>query len=207
MTKPQSRDKHPQSSELLLPWYVNGTLSEKEMDQVSRDAQASSDIAEQVNQEIQLAQRWREQCEPLDSLLTQESLALAQLTDKLTVNNRFARRFFIDYKTAAVVFLGLGLMGLLTMLPLNEHAQDRYRTLSTGTTVTSGVVLQVIFHPETTEREMRTLMMDGNAHVLSGPTPQGIYRLELPAHIDGAQYAKRLQQHPAIRWAELEVSP
>jgi outer membrane murein-binding lipoprotein Lpp len=201
----------PPLSEALLPWYVNGTLSETEMDRVSRDVQMQPALAKEINQEIQLAKQWRSDPYALDELLLNEETACRKLIEKLPknpvgVNRRPANllpknRAIARYCIAAALIVGIALAGLFPRVTLDKRAAE-YQTL---TAPVGGVVLQLIFQPDTTEREMRTLMLDGEARLLGGPTPNGVYRVVLPVHIDGAHYAKRIKQHPAIRWAELEV--
>ena len=63
----------------------------------------------------------------------------------------------------------------------------------------------VLLYPEVTERDLRLLILDSNGALLGGPSNKGVYRLALPPDVDAAAYARRLRQHPALRWVELEL--
>ena len=66
-------------------------------------------------------------------------------------------------------------------------------------------MVQVVFAPETTERELRALLLDGDVTLIDGPSVRGVYRIAIPVGIDAALYARRLAVHPAVRFAEAEA--
>ena len=67
----------------LIPWYVNGTLAEREMDQVSGHVASCAACAEVVKQEVSMAQRVRAQPARLEELLVRQDQAFAQLQNSL----------------------------------------------------------------------------------------------------------------------------
>ena len=68
-----------------------------------------------------------------------------------------------------------------------------------------GTVIQLIFNPRASEQDIRQLLTDTSGVLLGNPSERGVYRIGLPVRPDGRAYATRLQAHPAVRWAEVEL--
>jgi hypothetical protein len=61
--------------------------------------------------------------------------------------------------------------------------------------------LRIVFAEETTERELRALLLPLGGTIVGGPSPLGVYTLELPVEtFDDARVALSLR--PEVRFAE-----
>ena len=63
-----------------------------------------------------------------------------------------------------------------------------------------------MFQPSTTEGELRQLLMDTDVKLLNGPSQKGVYRLQLPEGVEIDAYTKRIREHPATRYVEVELN-
>ncbi len=65
-------------------------------------------------------------------------------------------------------------------------------------------MLQVVFHPETPEQDIRALLIESGSELLGSPSPQGVYRIAIGGE-NAAEFVLQLREHPAVRWAEVEL--
>ncbi len=187
----------------LIPWYVNGTLAEREMDQVSGHVASCAACAEVVKQEVSMAQLVRAQPARLEELLVRRDQAFAQLQNSLPSSSARssapATRWYRPALAASVVAVAAisFFVGRASLEPTFE--------LMTNNASHQGYVVQLIFHPQTSEQDIRNLLADGGVDLLGSPSPKGVYRIGLPPNVDARAYATRLKEHPAVRWAEVEL--
>ena len=198
--------------EQLIPWYLNGTLDEAEMNQINGKLDESQTFNRSMELDLKIAGLLT--CEPaqLASTLQQKEQGFAQLLN--TIHRHEAPRPLRRSAFASVggvAALSLALIAAVSFYWLdpreqanNGHAMDNFQTLTDPGT-TGGPVLQIIFESETPEREIRRMLLDRDAHLISGPTAGGVYRVELPAAMDSESYIRQLQANSAVRWVELEV--
>ena len=88
--------------------------------------------------------------------------------------------------------------------PIDQKAE--FRTL-TDTPASAGgrLVLQVVFEPDTSERELRETLAGERAEIVRGPSANGVYHLALTPHHVGDTEAllHRWQAHSVVRFAAL----
>lgn len=199
-------------SEQLIPWYVNGTLSEHEMDRVNTQVNASPALTESVNKEMRLTKLLRETSPDVSDLLGQKDRAFEQLLNKVHTRKNALPQRRVWYACAAsllvmVMVLATGayraLLPQATMPGLNSGVMD-YQTLTNAPAYT-GTVLQVIFKPSITERQLEELLIENGMRILSGPTQQGVYRIALPPDAESKQYAQLLKKHNTVLWVGIEA--
>ena len=183
----------------LIPWYVNGTLAEREMDQVSGHVANCAACARVVEQEVAMARRVRTQPAGLERLLAQQGQAFTKLQNSLRYSSEQTKQWYRPAAVAAVVALVVMsfLVGRASLEPTFE--------VMTNNVPYHGTVVQLIFHPQTREQDIRHLLADGGSELLGSPSPKGVYRIGLPPNVDARAYATRLKEHPAVRWAEVEL--
>ncbi len=184
-----------QRAEKLLPWFVNGTLDENELDFVNGHLTRCTDCRRAVAIEIDLARM-------ISAPAETPALDFESLRGRLRGARRRRRRVRGWLTGVAVAASFLIASSLLLMIPLQK---PEYEGLTSPANVESGLVVQVVFAPQTTERELRTLLLEGGGEVVEGPSPRGVYRVSLPTEADAATYAARLAAHPAVRFVEAEV--
>jgi anti-sigma factor RsiW len=218
-------DPHQAISE-LIPWYVNGTLENRERERVAQHIAEcpacveeiarcrtiaavvrSADIGD-LNPSKERVARMMARIESTDwsrpehrRHFIQEWVRKIRLTFEETPS-RF--RWALAAQAALIVLLAGAVV-----LQLSASPGALYRTLSdVGALPESGRShIQVIFAEDITEREMRTLLDSIGATIVSGPSPIAVYTLGIAAGDSDASGRIRetlavLRAHPKIRLAE-----
>ena len=187
-------NEHEQVDE-LLPWFVNGTLPAAELDFINSHLESCGTCKEAVTCELELAQQF-------SALDTIPVPAFAGVRERL--RKQPSRRVRVQGWLPALA-LAASLLVVAVLVPtVTIRDMGEYR----GLTVSPGDerhVVQVVFAPETTERELRALLLDGEVTLIDGPSVRGVYRIAIPVGTDAALYASRLAVHPAVRFAEAEA--
>lgn len=175
--------KKDEALDLLLPWYVNGTLSEDERREVEAYLERSSHARDEV--ELLRALRQQVKDEAIESSpgelglqrLKRQMKAEAQrpeATDRMAGRTLTVASFWRPLAVAAclVVMIQAGVMVGLGGFGTGD---------SDVTTATGGspAVLQVTFAPEATEQQIRDVLQQAGASIADGPTALGVYSLRL----------------------------
>ena len=182
-------------AELLLPWFVNGTLDERELDFVNSHLGRCADCRRAVVLEMELAQK-----------ISAPTETPGPDFESLRVQLRGARRRRSrarDWLTGAAVTTSMLIVATLLFLVPPEEAE--YQGLTSAPEAHPGPVVQVVFVPQTTERELRTLLLESGGTVVDGPSSRGVYRISLPTETDPVASAAQLAAHPAVLFAEAEI--
>jgi len=180
-----------------LPWFVNGTLNEQEHSMVNEHLPGCRECNDQVNFLIKASKQFQGSAEiSATSFEHARSDFLHQLGGRKSHSR--TGRWMIPASLAACLMIAV----FLTPKP---H-QESFEVLS-NTTPDDGQVIQLVFQPDTPEKSIRSLVLGDQGHIISGPTVQGVYRLELPLDIDPQQVLERLRNHPDVQFAELEANP
>lgn len=176
---------HDEASE-LLPWFVTGQLDEQEQAQVAAHvagcAECQAEVAFQKRLEAEVARL------PLDV-----ERGWARMRGQIEANDdapspparRPRRGGWVGWGVAATFAVVAG----ASWLPQGQGPQ--YNALGDGRAEQGGNVV-VVFHPDTTERQMRETLIVGEARLVDGPTAAGGYVLSVPA-------AKRAAALAALR--------
>lgn len=204
----------------LLPWYTNGTLEDGERRAVEAHLAACSRCREELAACRGLGELLRQVPEiapaphpaHLARLLAQigddERAAwrspLESLRNLLTATPRTVR-----WTLAAQLLLVLGLAGgLLLRRPLSQAPiapATAYQTLSDPAPAApaSTVRLRVVFAPGTSEQEIRDLLLGIRGQITAGPSPLGVYTVDVPAGPDRlADVLTHLRKHRQVSLAE-----
>ena len=182
--------------ERLLPWYVNGTLGEAEMDRLNCHLAGCDHCTGRVRAEIRLARSFRELpagAERMpDADLVWAGLA-AGLPRRSVVRRRPAGPVAaLGVAIAAAAFL----LGQLLQPPA-------YRTL-TRAGAHSGPVIQLVLEGTAVEGPTLRLIEEHGGAVLTRSHPAGAYRIGLPPGADPQALLIHLERLPSVRWAALE---
>lgn len=169
-----AKDAHDELSE-LLPWYVTGRLDADEEAQVAAHvagcAECQAEIAFQKRLEAEVARL------PLDV-----ERGWSQMRGRIEANDDAPppaalrgrpRASWIGWGVAATFAVVAG----VSWLP--QTPGPEYRALGAARTAQDGNVV-VVFHPDTTERQMRETLKAGEARLVDGPTAAGGYVLHVP---------------------------
>jgi hypothetical protein len=206
----------------LLPWYTNGTLEDGERRVVETHLAACSRCREELAACRGLGEILRQVPEiapaphpaHLARIMAQigddERAAwrspLESLRNLLTATPRTVR-----WALAAQLVLVLGLAGgLLLRRPAAQGSSPAavYQTLSDSAPAPIGatsptVRLRVVFAPGTSEQEIRDLLLGIRGQITAGPSPLGVYTVEVPAGPDPlADVLTHMRKHRQVSLAE-----
>ena len=186
--------------ELLIPWYVNGTLNEAEMDRVNRHLRDCSTCAASVEQEVRFARELRQDPAGL-AILTPATTGWGAPADGSSPGRSLQRRRPVEVSgTIAALTLAVAVGSFL----LGQHLdRPAYRAMTSPDTH-DGPVVQVMFEPETPEHVIRGVVLESGGTLVAGPTATGIYRIGLSEAGAGRDLVARLERSRAVRWTALE---
>lgn len=173
--------KRDEALDLLLPWYVNGTLAGDERRQVEAYLERSSHARDEVELLRALRQQVKDEAVEsspgelgLQRLKRQMKQEAAQPQDRMAGRTITVASFWRPLAVAAclVVMVQAGIMVGL----------GGFGTTDGGVTTATGgspAVLQVTFAPEATEQQIRDVLQQAGASIADGPTALGVYNLRL----------------------------
>jgi anti-sigma-K factor RskA len=176
--------KRDESLELLLPWYVNGTLEAEERRQVEAYLERNSDARD----EVALLRELRQQVKDEKIEHSPGELGLQRLkreikqagaqpdgADRMTGRTVTVASFWRPLAVAAclAVVVQAGVMVGLGGWPGSDVE------IASGTAGLTPPVLQVTFEPGATEQEIRDVLQSAGASIADGPTALGVYNLRL----------------------------
>lgn len=172
--------------DLLLPWYVNGTLSDEERRQVEAYLERSSHARDEVDLLRALRQQVKDEAvenSPGELGLQRLKREIKQADQTPASADRMAGRtisiasFWRPLAAAAclVVVVQAGVMVGLRTGTIDPDTVG----IASGTTGLSAPVMQVTFAPDATEEQIRELLQSAGASIAEGPTALGIYQLRL----------------------------
>lgn len=169
--------------DLLLPWYVNGTLSAEERRQVEAYLERSSHARDEVELLRALRQQVKDEAvenSPGELGLQRLKREIKQAEQAPAGGDRMAGRTI----TVASFWRPLAVAACLAvvvqagvMVGLGDFGGDVGP--ASGPTGLPPAVMQVTFAPDATEAEIRELLQSVGAVIADGPTALGIYQLRL----------------------------
>jgi hypothetical protein len=176
----------------LLPWYANATLSPEESAVVEQHLESCIHCRQELRVLREMAATMSDDAEnapPVESSLAKTLSAIDALQRE---ENRPPARFNL-FRWLSSLWSGavppvrlvlaaqLGAILLLgVLLILSRQHEPSFTTLSGGSDPTArGARLTLIFSPNITEDTMRKLLLDTEATIVSGPSAQGVYVVEL----------------------------
>ena len=183
--------------EWLIPWYVNGTLNETEMDTVNRHLAGCSSCTRTVEAEIGFARALRAEPAGLRRLARADA-AWSEFAAGLRGRRPQQR------PAPAPLLVALTLVIASGAFLAGQHLQPPAFETLTATAPHDGPVVQLMFEPSTPESVIREVVRQAGGTVIAGPTATGIYRVGLPPGSDGRAREAGLRGLPAVRWAALE---
>lgn len=184
----------------LLPWFVNGTLNEREQSMLNEHLKGCGECSHEVEILIETSKVFHATTEPPKDSIGQARSDFLQQLEGRSETAGFRARWMIPASVAACLLIAALFMG-----PLSRQ-EETFNTLGNNVS-NSGPVIQLVFHPDTPERAIRSLVLRDQGHIISGPTAQGVYRLELPLDKDPQWVLERLKAHPDVKFAALEANP
>lgn len=204
----------------LLPWYVNGSLAERERERVEAhlaaclrcqgEERVSRHLAGAVARAGEVApaphpvqlQRMLARIEESEREERESAgrwRLLAPLRSLVQATPRPLRGALVAQ--AAVILLLVGFLAWSAWRPGAAPAlRPAYRTLSNPDAAPVPTArLRVMFSPQATEKEIRELLHGIHGEITAGPSPSGAYTVEVPATSDPAGVVlARLRSEPQV---------
>jgi hypothetical protein len=211
----------------LLPWYVNGSLAGRERETVEahlggcprcqaeeracRQAAAAVSGAGEVAPSPHPAQFQR-----LLERVEQEERAqgggwLSSVRSLLGATPRPLRGALVAQAAVILLLVGMVAWAPRRPQPAAPAGAVLYRTLSDpAARPAHSVRLRLMFSPKSTEREVRGLLLGVHGEITAGPSPLGIYTVEVPVETPQGTAAgdpakvllARLRSEPQVVFAE-----
>jgi Putative zinc-finger len=204
----------------LLPWYVNGSLAERERERVEAhlaaclrcqdEERVCRSMARAVAEAGEMAPaphpvQFQRMLARIDESEREEKESagrwrlLAPLRGLVQATPRPLRGALVAQ--AAVILLLVGFLAWsASSRPTAASLQPAYRTLSNPDAAPVPTVrLRVMFSPKATEKEIRELLHGIHGEITAGPSPSGAYTVEVPAASDPAGVVlARLRSEPQV---------
>lgn len=178
--------EHDELSE-LLPWFVTGQLSAEETARVEAHLADCAECQAEVAFEKRLTSE-------VARLPIDVERGWAQMRGRLEANDDApparsggGRAAWLGWGLAATFAIVAG----VSWLPQTQtRAQaPEYAALGAASAADASGNVVVVFHPDTTERQLRAVLKAGEARIVDGPTAAGGYVL----HVDAARKAAALK--------------
>lgn len=215
MNTPSSSMPEHQDIWELLPWLVNGRLSEAD----SRRAETHLRVCEECRGEYR-AQRQIHHVIAADTAVEQLPMAgLNRLRQRIETaasagvvdppSDRSSPAFRRHLRSAAVAAAVLALsvaLGIPTAIHLQAKrhgATSPYYTVTAPAAQQPGAAIRAVFAPTITLSELQALLDDAHLRIVDGPTEAGVYSLAMtaPQSIDWS--LRELREHGTVRFAEV----
>ena len=172
--------KRDEALDLLLPWYVNGTLDDAERrrveDYLARSSHARDEVAllrqlrQQVKEEAIEASPGELGLQRLKRQIKQDAQQPGD-TDRMAGRTVTVSSFWRPLAVAACLAL---VIQAAVMIGLTGGF-DSDVEIASG----DAGVLQVTFAPDATEQQIRDVLQSAGASIADGPNALGVYRLRL----------------------------
>ena len=171
--------------DVLLPWFVNGTLESEERALVERHL----DHCKRCRREVEWLRELHAAC--AIAAAPGGSPAVTRLRQRLmaprTAFEMAARRPRLQPWSGAVIAAQLAAILVLGALVVrSDETRAPYRTLSS---TASSASLVVVFDPATAESDLRRSLQAARARIVDGPTQANAYLLDVPP--DAREHAIR----------------
>ena len=210
----------------LLPWYVNGSLSERERERV----EAHLADCPRCQEEEGICRRTADAVKAAGELApSPHPVQLQRMLARIEESEHEERARAVWWKRAspiralieatpgplrgalvaqaATVLLLVGVLGWreLRLRPAAAPVPLAvYRVLADPAPApASAASLRVMFSPRATEQEIRGLLLGIRGQITAGPSPLGVYTIEVPADGDPVNVVlARLRSEPQVAFAE-----
>ncbi|MEM7255672.1 MAG: zf-HC2 domain-containing protein [Pseudomonadota bacterium] len=206
-----------ESCDLLLPFFVNGTLSAEEHEAVDRHLALCEACRRSLAELAHLHQLvagqdsgFRIPQDHLSSLLERLNPAPSSAATSVAPKPRSFSRL-LSWLASPVpssrqrllpAFIIVAAVGTGVLLLGRQFASPDFRTLSNEVAADKGRI-EIIIAPTATQAEVNALFRQHAVQIVSGPSAIGALRLSVPVNSEATQVRDRLAESPYVTYAEL----
>jgi len=185
----------------ILPWYANGSLEGDELENIEQHLEHCVKCRQEVAYLRRLNQalvRSQDAAPAVDTLLSKALSRIEQIEVKKS--SATLERFWdalrpkrllsplLVVQTLVILVLVIALWQGQTGTPPAYHTLSR----PTEAVTSKSLVVRMVFSPEVTERELRTLLIELKGQIVEGPSPYGVYTVEIHSIADPEAEASSL---------------
>jgi anti-sigma factor RsiW len=200
----------------MIPLYVNGRLSESEMVSFSKNLEKHPELKAEVMEFSELREVYgdieKEIPMPSDTLFAriEERIHADEDDDTVEAGTGFIERLRLImadlFRSPRVAWAvgGVQLTIILILILSPSQEAHRFRTLTSKPPVSvEGVRLHVVFQKDAREGEIREALNAVGATIINGPSPEGLYTIEVTGGREEQTILDSLKRSKAVRFSEM----
>jgi hypothetical protein len=206
---------HPDIS-ALIPWYVNGTIGERERRRVDAHLAEGAHCHDKLNRE-QWVYRSMTAETAVEYMPAVSLNRLQARLDGIGVEDAHAaakpRRRFMPWQglmAASVAVIAVALSFLATDRWLQYRARaaaaPAYYTVTTAVPRAPDEAIRAVFSPTITLSDLQSILDEAQLRIVSGPTEAGVYSLAAKSRRPVSSSLALLRSHAQVRFAESTTS-
>jgi len=197
------RPSEHEAVQKLLPWFVNGTLADRESARVETHLAQCAECREDLGFERKLAHGVATL--PLNADDGWKAMQLRMAETAPQANSAppvrwLRRRVPVGWAMAGSLAASVALAVMISGVKPDGAPQQTYHTLGSSGGATNGQMV-VLFKPDTTEQQMRVILSAQSARLVDGPTAAGAYVVRVDDG-DPAVAIKALRESSQVLLAE-----
>ena len=206
----------------LLPWFVNGRLSDADRQRVDAHLRVCGACSDEFTMQRRIydvmsveagvehmpmagLNRLRRRIESLDAAGPAPGAPDVAARSEAPAGSSLRQR-----RGAIAASLAMAVVGAFAALLWNQHerriAPADYYTVTTTAPPVANAVIRAVFAPTVTLSELQALLDDAHLRIVSGPTEAGVYSLAVSGSPSVDWSLQRLRGHDVVRFAE-SVAP
>jgi hypothetical protein len=210
MLEIQKQPEHRDITE-LMPWYLNGTLSEPDRQSVESHLNECERCRDEFAQERRIhhavsagAAVEYMPAASLKRLLTQiDQLDDDRIDAPATPRRAPFRGWHAAAASVAVLAMGAALVQFRGWIPsAPENTSRSYHTVTDARPKPPGEVIRAVFSPTITLIELQAVLDEAQLRIVSGPTEAGVYSLAPNSSRPVSSSLALLRRHTSVRFAE-----
>jgi hypothetical protein len=201
----------------LIPWYLNGSISELERQRVDAHLLLCGNCRNDLAQERLVYQamtaetaveympaaslkRLQARLDGIDAAVSADARTEVAASGK-------PRRLSVPWQglmaaSVAVMAVALSLLAADGRFKIGARTAPNYYTVTTPTTHPQGEVIRAVFSPTVTLVELQAILDEAQLRIISGPTEAGVYSLAANSRRPVRSSLALLREHSTVRFAE-----
>lgn len=203
----------PEALKEMIPMYLNGRLSASEKEELEKAMVTNPELKHELmefSEIIGTYQDIEEEISPPSDMLYAKILQNIRSNRKKQSRKKegyriqvweFLKTLFSSPKVSWTV-VAVQLMIILALIVFTP-GEKVFRTLTSEYPVQGeGIRINVLFEEDAKEREVRDLLSKAKANIVNGPTPNGLYIVEIKNNRDIDMVIQNLKSSDIVLFAE-----